>query len=224
MPTPVGHAIGGLAAALFISSAARRPEFLSPRLLFAATAAAVLPDRDLIVGSHRTYTHSVGAVAMVGFASWALLRSRIEACAGRRGGACLAPGARLAGEGHLTPARPARAVAVLLQTLSVRLRRLRRGVPPLLAGGRVHLRQSGRADLGTTRADARVAAGVGYLEWTDDGRSTTFPPPSPRRFPHPGTTTPLRASHRAAAWHTAGSSAHGLRWRRWDGRARSRRR
>jgi membrane-bound metal-dependent hydrolase YbcI (DUF457 family) len=76
MPTPVGHAIGGLAAALFASAAARRPGFLSPRLLLAAMAVALLPDLDLIAGSHRTYTHSVGAVAIVGLASWFLLRSR----------------------------------------------------------------------------------------------------------------------------------------------------
>ncbi len=78
MPTPVGHAIGGLAAALFTYSAARRPGLFSPRLLIAAAAGAVLPDLDLLVGSHRTYTHSLGAVAMVGVASWVILRRRIS--------------------------------------------------------------------------------------------------------------------------------------------------
>jgi membrane-bound metal-dependent hydrolase YbcI (DUF457 family) len=78
MPTPFGHAIGGLAAALFANSAARRPG-LSPQLLLAAAAAAVAPDLDILLGSHRTYTHSVGAAALVGLVSWLLLRRRVNA-------------------------------------------------------------------------------------------------------------------------------------------------
>ena len=78
MPTSAGHAVGGLAAALFAYSATRRPGLASPRLLLASVAAAVYPDLDLIAGSHRTYTHSVGAVAIVGLASWAILRRRIS--------------------------------------------------------------------------------------------------------------------------------------------------
>ena len=41
---------------------ARRPHLTLP-LLVASAAMAVAPDLDLLVGSHRTYTHSVGAVA-----------------------------------------------------------------------------------------------------------------------------------------------------------------
>jgi len=77
MPTPAGHAIGGLAAALFAYSGSRRPGLLSPALLLAGAAAAVLPDLDLLTGSHRTYTHSVGAVAIVGAMSWLVLRRRL---------------------------------------------------------------------------------------------------------------------------------------------------
>lgn len=80
MPTPFGHAVGGLAAALFANSAARHPG-LSPRLLLAAVAAAVSPDLDILVGSHRTYTHSVAAVVLVGFVSWVALRRRSHAAA-----------------------------------------------------------------------------------------------------------------------------------------------
>lgn len=75
MPTPVAHAIGGLAAAFFTNSAARRAG-LSPRLLIAAVAVAVAPDLDLLIGTHRTYTHSLGGVAIVGLAGWLLLRRR----------------------------------------------------------------------------------------------------------------------------------------------------
>ena len=81
MPTPFGHAVGGLAAALLANSAARYPG-LSPRLFLAAVAAAVSPDLDILVGSHRTYTHSVAAVVIVGFGSWVALRRRSNAGAG----------------------------------------------------------------------------------------------------------------------------------------------
>ena len=75
MPTPVGHALGGLAAAFVADSAARRQQF-SPALLVAAVAVAVAPDFDLFVGWHRTYTHSLGAVLIVGVLSWLVLRGR----------------------------------------------------------------------------------------------------------------------------------------------------
>ena len=75
MPTPVGHAIGGLAAALFANSAARHPG-LPATIFVASAAAAVSPDLDLLVGSHRTYTHSLGAVIAVLLVSWILLRRR----------------------------------------------------------------------------------------------------------------------------------------------------
>ena len=77
MPTPVGHAIGGVAAALFVHAAARRPGLLTPGLLLASAAASVFPDLDLLLGSHRTYTHSFAAVAAVGIISWLILRRRI---------------------------------------------------------------------------------------------------------------------------------------------------
>ncbi len=73
MPTPVGHAIGGLAAAFLTNAAARRPRLTVP-VLIAAAAVAVAPDFDILAGSHRTYTHSLGAVAIVGLAAWLILR------------------------------------------------------------------------------------------------------------------------------------------------------
>ena len=70
MPTPVGHALGGLTAAFLINAFARRPA-LTVGLLAASAAVAVSPDLDILVGSHRTYTHSVGAVVVVGAGSLA---------------------------------------------------------------------------------------------------------------------------------------------------------
>lgn len=74
MPTPVGHALGGVAAAFLVNSAARRPG-LPPRMFLAAIAVAVAPDLDLLVGSHRTYTHSLGGTMVVAvLAAWLLRR------------------------------------------------------------------------------------------------------------------------------------------------------
>ena len=75
MPTPAAHALGGLAAAFLVDSVRRRP-VLSPVLLVASAAAAMAPDLDLLGGSHRTYTHSVGAALIVGLASWLILSIR----------------------------------------------------------------------------------------------------------------------------------------------------
>ena len=74
MPTPMGHAIGGLAAAFFVNALASRPR-LSISLLGACAAVAVSPDIDILFGSHRTYTHSIGAVAAATAVAWLVLRT-----------------------------------------------------------------------------------------------------------------------------------------------------
>jgi membrane-bound metal-dependent hydrolase YbcI (DUF457 family) len=76
MPTPMGHAIGGLAAA-FLTNSFARPPALTPGVVLACVAIAVSPDLDILASHHRTYTHSVGAVAIVGFAGWLVLRRRV---------------------------------------------------------------------------------------------------------------------------------------------------
>ena len=75
MPSPVGHALGGIAAAFVVDSLARRPVMTLP-LLAASAVIAVTPDLDILTGSHRTYSHSIGAVAMIGVIAWMILRAR----------------------------------------------------------------------------------------------------------------------------------------------------
>ena len=75
MPSPVGHALGGVAAAFVVDALARRPSLTLP-LLAASAALAVAPDLDILAGSHRTYSHSIGAVAIVGVVSWLVRRAR----------------------------------------------------------------------------------------------------------------------------------------------------
>ena len=81
MPSPVGHALGGLTAAFLINAFNRRPA-LTVGLLAASAMTAVAPDLDILVKAHRTYTHSVGGVAIVALAAWLILRKRPAGAAG----------------------------------------------------------------------------------------------------------------------------------------------
>ena len=81
MPSPVGHALAGVAAAWAADllpgrrvwrtaapAAPFRTDFLSGAggaLTLGAAALGVAPDLDLFLAQHRAITHSVGAVAAV---------------------------------------------------------------------------------------------------------------------------------------------------------------
>ena len=90
MPSPVGHALGGLAAGWLIAGVARRPAPTSrsaarshPAVRRAALFGllGIAPDLDLLFGIHSTYTHSIGAVLLVGLAAFAITRERLLAAA-----------------------------------------------------------------------------------------------------------------------------------------------
>jgi inner membrane protein len=74
MPSPVGHALGGLAAGWLLQPRLPqvRPLASAENLLFLTVAIA--PDLDLLVGVHRGATHSLGATGAVGIGVWALRR------------------------------------------------------------------------------------------------------------------------------------------------------
>ena len=85
MPSPVGHALGAVAAGWAVAGAPRWPRRLpggaagtAVRSAAAFVLLGLAPDCDLLLGTHSTYTHSVGAVAAVGLGTAAL---------GRRSGA-----------------------------------------------------------------------------------------------------------------------------------------
>jgi membrane-bound metal-dependent hydrolase YbcI (DUF457 family) len=68
VPSPVGHALGGIAAGWgFV-----------PRRDLAATAilsaVAIVPDLDLLVGDHRGISHSLGMAIVAGLAAIAITR------------------------------------------------------------------------------------------------------------------------------------------------------
>jgi inner membrane protein len=87
VPSPLGHVLGGVAAGWLVagraktglltershqSGAARDRE--GGAALFALIGAA--PDLDLLFGTHSTYTHSLGAIALTALAALAWTRGR----------------------------------------------------------------------------------------------------------------------------------------------------
>ena len=65
MPSPVGHALGGL----IVGGA------LAPSALVLCAVAGVLPDIDFLWGGHNRETHSLGAAIIAGLVVWAWQRS-----------------------------------------------------------------------------------------------------------------------------------------------------
>ena len=69
MPSPIGHALGGVAVAWsaeWLPNPGKPLRRVSPRLTLICAALAAAPDLDLFdVAMHRTVTHSIGAVILV---------------------------------------------------------------------------------------------------------------------------------------------------------------
>lgn len=62
MPTPVGHALGGVAFGWLIAG---RPDRSPTRRVALFATLGALPDIDLLFHAHSTYTHSLGAALIV---------------------------------------------------------------------------------------------------------------------------------------------------------------
>ena len=91
MPTPLGHALGGVAGGLLIGSRSAAPHGGRRRALWLVALFAglgMLPDVDFLFGTHRQVTHSIGAVLLVA-AVTALLVPRQPRLWGATGGAYL---------------------------------------------------------------------------------------------------------------------------------------
>jgi inner membrane protein len=94
MPSPLGHALAGVAAAWLVGgrlppgthatvvfpsrrAGGARLNLTAPQLewvLFGVVGAA--PDLDLLVGAHSSYSHSIGAAVLVGVVVWLVTRRR----------------------------------------------------------------------------------------------------------------------------------------------------
>ena len=82
MPSPVGHALAGIAAGWTVAPAKVSEHAVVARLATYALVAAA-PDLDLLVGAHSGPTHGLGAAALAGGLAWLVLRSRRAPDAGR---------------------------------------------------------------------------------------------------------------------------------------------
>jgi membrane-bound metal-dependent hydrolase YbcI (DUF457 family) len=69
VPSPVGHALGGIAAAWHLVPRKNR------HAAAVLAGIAVAPDLDLLVGTHRGASHSVGAALIAGLAAWIVTRN-----------------------------------------------------------------------------------------------------------------------------------------------------
>jgi membrane-bound metal-dependent hydrolase YbcI (DUF457 family) len=69
MPSPVGHALAGVAAGWLVAGPAddRRARLHQAAIL---SAVALAPDLDLLIGRHSAETHSLGAAAIVATIAW----------------------------------------------------------------------------------------------------------------------------------------------------------
>jgi membrane-bound metal-dependent hydrolase YbcI (DUF457 family) len=73
VPSPVGHALAGLAAAWAVTPRRCRTPWdngsadvrTSRRTVLGLAVLGMLPDADLVFGTHSTYTHSLGAILVV---------------------------------------------------------------------------------------------------------------------------------------------------------------
>lgn len=74
MPSPLGHALGGIAAGWIVAPPRDRSVAgtLRSGVLFAALA--LVPDVDLLFNQHQGPTHSLGAAAIAGLAVGAITR------------------------------------------------------------------------------------------------------------------------------------------------------
>lgn len=68
MPSPIGHALGGIAAGWGLAPRRDRAA------MWALAALGVMPDLDLLVRDHRGPAHSIGFAAIVGAVTWLATR------------------------------------------------------------------------------------------------------------------------------------------------------
>ena len=139
MPSPIGHALAGIAAGWAVAPAAReRGAMLGRAAVYGLVAAA--PDLDLLAGAHSGPTHGLGAAIIAGALAWLFLRSTRRANAAarrrRRGGRLrVAHAARLARHRHVAANRHHGPVALQPRVLRVAGARVPGDLATVLASG-----------------------------------------------------------------------------------------
>jgi inner membrane protein len=74
MPSPIGHALGGLSAGWLVDGARRDRLWLRQATLFGGIG--ILPDVDLLFGWHSGPTHSMGAAFIAALVAWAIVSAK----------------------------------------------------------------------------------------------------------------------------------------------------
>ena len=156
MPSPIGHVLGGLAAGWLVAgrstaapgvararSSGGRTRSIGRAVLFGVLGAA--PDLDLLFGTHSTYTHSVGAVALTAGAALLWTRGRQPRAGSRVRSRGRQPcAARLARERYDAPAWRHGLVAVHARVLPVALLPLHGHLAPVVAARLLQPERRGR--------------------------------------------------------------------------------
>ena len=77
MPSPIGHALAGIACGWGIEATTEGRRAPARRMTLAFALLGMAPDLDLLTHTHRGPTHSLGAACLVGLAAWLVLRARV---------------------------------------------------------------------------------------------------------------------------------------------------
>jgi membrane-bound metal-dependent hydrolase YbcI (DUF457 family) len=88
VPSPIAHALAGVAAGWIVDPPSRAKTRAAIRRSIIFSTLGMAPDLDLLFGAHSGPTHSLGAAVLVGFAAWLCLRTLGRESSGRMATAC----------------------------------------------------------------------------------------------------------------------------------------
>ena len=149
MPSPVGHALGGIVAGWrAVPDGARRADTLRTALIVGAFGVA--PDLDLLVHDHRGPAHSLGAAILVAARDVAP-HAESPLGPGRRAGVDVARDPRLAGQRQFSSHRAHGPLAAVAPVFPILAAPVPRGLAQLRARGVLGAQREG-ADRGGLRA------------------------------------------------------------------------
>ena len=75
MPSPIAHALAGVAAGWIVDPPTARDRRAAAQRACLCAVAGMAPDLDLLVGAHSGPTHGLGSALIVGFVVWVCLRT-----------------------------------------------------------------------------------------------------------------------------------------------------
>ena len=88
MPSPIAHALAGVAAGWIVDPPPRRDTRGAIQRSIVFSALGMAADLDLLFGAHSGPTHGLGAAVLVGFAAWLCLRAFGRGSSRTTAGAC----------------------------------------------------------------------------------------------------------------------------------------